>query len=205
MTRIQQTVIWLILLFVFNGGCSFNSVQPPKDPELIKRVNEILDMIDEDVQLFLSPIAIASHASSMRRILMRETEAKFLIENPDISLPLMFERLDNKKVPPDALGIYFLVFEKVKSAESIPYIADYIASVVSDDEWTKFAELTYTDSYPQDAFGCAIFAAYNVTRPPPPPPFKLIDQNRTLYEQRLDIANKLNQWYKDYRNKQGKK
>jgi hypothetical protein len=208
MTRIQNVVILLIIL-LFNGSCASKSSPPPKDHELVKRlnrINEILDEIDTNPYRFRLHASIMSDYYQIKEILVED--CRLLIENPDIALPLMFERLNNKKFlyKDDTLPIYFIVFERTKSAESIPYISNCIASVVSDDE-TKYAEDTKPsvetgsyDCFPQDVFGCAIFAAQNITHP-----LKFIDVNRTFYEQRLDMANQLRQWYAEYKKNQDKK
>ena len=194
MTGIQQTVILLILLYIFNGSCVSNTTHPPKDPELIKRINEILDKIDKDTHEFLRPYHSRSNYIGPNHT-MKMPEGKLLIENPDISLPLMFKRLDNKKVS-DALCIYFKVFELAKSAESIPYITDYISSI-SEEETMSADEITCKHL----SEGAALSAAQKITS------LKLTDKNylfEEAFDQRLDIAKKLRQWYEEYKKNQNK-
>jgi len=191
MTRIRQTVLLLILLFIFIGSCASNTTHPQKDPEVVKRVNEILDKMDKDPMYFirLSKSSRSSDLGLAQVKIMKMPEGRLLIENPDISLPLMFKRIDAKKVEGKAWLIYFSVFKETKSAESIPYISEYIASG-SEEEAKYFKYLTE-----------ATTAAQHITS------LKLIDEERcTFFYQRLDIADKLNQWYENYKttNKQQK-
>jgi hypothetical protein len=180
----RNFIILLILLFIFSGGCASKSLPPQKDPEFVKRLNQINELLDE--------ISADSYGFTMnglaefRQDLIRADFAKkckLLIENPDIALPLMFERLDNKELVKDgdALRVYFVVFGKTKSAESIPYIADYLAS---KEEWNS-----------RPLMG-ALWAAQEITS------FKLIDERRSYSEicdQRSDIAQKLRQWYEEHK------
>ncbi|MDI6732686.1 MAG: CHAP domain-containing protein [Planctomycetota bacterium] len=177
-------------------------IKTQQDPEFVKRlnqVNELLDKIEREPYLFFSLIYAMGDTKPEGVI----RECRPLIENSDIALPLMFERLDAKKVSRDTQHVYFIVFGETKSAESIPYIFECVASV--SEEETKYLESVGIDYWAArragaDRFVQAIFAAKDITHP-----FRFIDEHRSFYKQRLAIANKLNQWYKDYRNKQGKK
>ena len=97
MIRMRNFIILATMLFVINGGCWSNSTESPKDPELVKRVNEMLDKIDtpKSHQDIVMATGSASDFGGWRTVL--ERRSKFLIENPDIALPLMFERLDKEK------------------------------------------------------------------------------------------------------------
>jgi len=188
----------LLLFLILGAGCKFNAASP-KDREQFKRISQVSELIDKlgkDPAGFLLQTAGADELFVER--IMLETCAGFLISNSDIALPLMFERLRKKEVPQGALLVYFFVFEKAKSAESIPYIADYVASA-SEEEIERCGDFPNRKGA---NFTYALLAANNIIYPPPPPPAfditfpKFVDGKRPLFDQRSDIANQLRQWYK---------
>jgi hypothetical protein len=215
MTKIQNAIILLIIL-LFSGSCVSNSSRPPKDPEFVKRlnrVNEILDGLEKN-----SSIRLGGDSRMAREIIGEEYA--YLIENSDIALPVMFKRLDNKKLSRHSLIVYFVVFEKTKSAESIPYIADYITSVSEQEvnffyisRSEKTTSLNVASAW--GVFAYALIAAGNIMYPHPLtnipggdlslPEFingiirMQIGGKRTLFDERLNIANQLRKWYKEYK------
>lgn len=174
------------ILFVFNYSCVPDS-PAYQDPEVTKRfnrINDILDKIDTDINPLKFVYSEMSFDGDVKESVSSTEECRFLIENPDIALPIMFKRLDNKKLCRDyyKLGIYFIVFEKTKSAESIPYIAEYLTKVGKD--------------WDDRTFNCAIWAAQQITS------LKLTDNKHDcseLFDQRKEIADKLNKWYEEHK------
>jgi hypothetical protein len=179
----RKFIISAAILIILNGSCVS---QPPKGPEVVKRTNqanEILDAIEREPSSIFAKLSDFASGSYIYRGVAENTKTRFLIENSDIALPLMFERLDSKKASGGILLLYFIVFEKTKSAESIPYVADYIASAIEQE-----TQLAGTN-----IFSCALSAALEITS------LKLTDENHTIFEQRLDIAKQLRQWYENYK------
>ncbi len=188
----------LLILLLILSGCSVSD--PPQQlttPEVelskrLNRINEILDAIEKAPwsERFLGNFTTGA-ASSCRVFsssIARKTEARFLIENSDIALPLMFKRLDSKKADGGVAIVYFIVFEHAKSAESIPYIADYIFSL--DEGHREFVGSLVS------SFTYALMAAQSTTS------LKQLMNNspsRTLFDRRLDIAKELRQWYEGYK------
>jgi len=184
-----------MLLLILNGGCASNSVQLQKDPKLVKRINEILDEIEKNAEsekfLWYPGGKIASDIYLFSHIIARETEVRFLIEHPDISLPLMYKRIGKLPTTSPSLNLYFLIFQYTKSAESIPYIADY---------FTSWKERTDEYDFKIGIVAYAVMAAEAITSLG-----EDIDQYYPYYfNHRLDIANRLKQWYKEYKEKQDK-
>ena len=189
----RNSVILLILLLILSRGCTS---RPPQDPEFVKRLNYVNELLNEMEispwsERFLPP---ASSSSSGPRADIRTVAGKpgvkFLIEYSDIALPLMFERLEKQSVPVATLIIYYMVFGHTKSAESVPYIVNYIASV--SKEQAEYAASLWVEVLPQP-LTTALWASEQITS------LKLIDENRSFFAQRLDIAKKLRQWYEEYK------
>jgi hypothetical protein len=127
------------LIFVVLSACT-----PTKSDDstvLSKRINEILDEINTK-EFWLKIPNYADYSAGQEYILKTE-EACLLIENKEISLPLIFERFnqletsgkikDSKepegRVYDRVLALYFLIFKKTKSIESIPYLCRYLKRV----------------------------------------------------------------------------
>ena len=162
--------------------------------ELIKRLNRVNEILeDNDVGKCMNTPrgGIASDIGLLGIIVAGETEVRFLIENPDISLPLMFERLDHKKVSnTDFLlfCVYFIVFGKTRSAESIPYICDYIT--LADEKVDKQKEALKGSMI--DPVGYALSAAREITS-------LKIDHMLETPKESAELAARLRQWYEDYK------
>src|SRR3989339_165410 len=195
----RNLIILLILLLILSGCSVSDSLQQPTDTELIKRLNRINEILDEIEKApwskrFLGhpSTGFASSCNVFSNIIARKTEARFLIENSDIALPLMLKRLDSKKADGGVIIVYFIVFEHTKSAESIPYIADYISSL--DEGHREFVDSMVS------SFTYALNAAQTITSLTSLKQLRNNSPWRTIFDRRSDIVNWLRQWYEGYKN-----
>jgi hypothetical protein len=196
----RNLIILLILLLILSGCSMSDSPQQLTTPELelikrLNRTNEILDEIEKAPwsERFLGhpSTSAASSYNVFSNIIARKTEARFLIENSDIALPLMLKRLDSEKAVGGGVIAYFIVFEHTKSAESIPYIADYISSL--DEGHREFVGSMVSP------FTYAIMAAQTITSLTSLKQLRNNSPWRTIFDRRLDIVNWLRQWYEGYK------
>jgi len=172
-------------------------IRAEKDPKFVKRlniVNETLDKIDKGEYISYR-VVISSYSDEANKSIAEQKAFSYLIENSDIALPLMMERLNTGKFfdRDEILNIYFMVFGKTKSAESIPYIADYIASCPE-----SYKEFLDSRSGP---FTYALMVAKTITS------LKELEnagQTKTIFDRCSDIANRLRQWYAEYKKNQNK-
>jgi hypothetical protein len=147
MTRRQNAGILLILLFIFTGGCVSKSLPPQKDTELVKRLNRVNEILVMDILDRINTPEFweqSYHYSSKEKV-------EFLLENKDISLPLIFKILDRDTARASSdwagkflsdftpntpyglknrqLASFFYIFRETKSIESIPYLCEFLRSI----------------------------------------------------------------------------
>jgi hypothetical protein len=189
MNNVINLLAVLIALLIFNGGCVSHSSKPQKDPEVVNRINEILNNIATQPGLFQLRAGVSSYLEDHKKGIAEDCRS--LIENPNLALPMMFKRLDNREVSnSSSLAIYFIVFEYTKSTKSISYIADYLDSGKEESQ--------YNISDVVSGPGAALSAAQHITL------LKLVDDKHAFFGQRKEIADALRQWYEDYKKKQDK-
>ncbi|MEW6027434.1 MAG: hypothetical protein AB1599_09100 [Planctomycetota bacterium] len=182
---------FLVLIFIVSESCSPHLQRPQKNAELANQINEILDALEKQPldERFFGYILDASgvhNAYNDSEVIAQCSDVRILIEHPDISLPLMFKRIEKLLPTSPTLVIYFVVFKYTKSPASIPYLADYFASC--DEE--SMGRLGNWPSF------FALMAAEEITF------LKLTDNEDSdadTFAKRSDIAKKLRQWYDEYK------
>lgn len=154
-----------------------------RDIENVKKVNEILDMVNRNS--FFSDTYIASGHNTVTDVLLGNKDVLFLIEKFDTSIPLMIKWLVRKKATQQPLIVYFIVFKVVKSIESIPCLVDYINSVPESEREAVLS--------PWHPFLYAVEAIMKIME-------KDIATSdiKILFDQRVKIVNEAKNWYDNY-------
>ena len=137
--------------------------------------------------------------SARRRseILLQKEELKLIIENHDISLPIIHKRLQERKSerylpspplrsPVRSLSVYFLLLQEIGNNESIPYLVSYLCSLPDEEK-----EVVSASWHP---FIYAITAIKKITGSDIP-----VQDMESLFSRRKDIANAAMQWYEEHK------
>jgi hypothetical protein len=147
-------------------------------------------------------LRLAEEPGGAKDYLHRLNDIKFLIENAEISLPLIYELLANKEWEwtEPRLSVYFVVFEETKNPDSLPYLIDYLRKVPPGRN-------AFT---PKEPFYYAADAVLAFTGPTKEIPFEVRFYGtlcyRTFtemiaYDNRLKLADDAQKWYDNYKNK----
>lgn len=148
------------------------------DPQLVREINEILDKTGSD-GFFYNPTWSTSHEQQVAAFLERK-EIQSLIEKSDVSVPLMLKRIARNQDMYGGLSYSrFLVFGEVKSAESIPFLIDWLIRLSEHHSMM----LKYV-----------IGAIMKITGKDMP-----ADDFKSLFDQRYEIAKQAKEWYDNYK------
>lgn len=167
-------------------------IKAEKDP--LKKVEKILEELStstDDSDIFLIP-SMASGIEHEKDLLLSVEEVNFLVINKDISIPLMHKMLADKKVTLSIICVYFAVFGKAKSIESLPFLSEYLRRV--PQIWGKYIGTC------SDPFSYALAAIMEITGKNNEyvgnmPGYK---QRLHAFNRRREIADETERWYKEH-------
>jgi hypothetical protein len=163
------------------------NVKTRKDPQIIKKIEDILGLIKRGESV--TGLWCASDSDTKREMILSNDDVKFLTANPDVSIPLMHQQLEEKKIPYtdtdynafNAVSVYFFVFGETRSIKSIPYLVDYILSVPEDD-----------------CLGNFIYAVESIRKITNGQGFRVKGEMKQLFDQRFKIATQVQKWYLEH-------
>jgi len=117
-----------------------------------------------------------------RKLLLKKKEVQLLIKESEVSLPLIYERME-KKGPS---SIYLLILGETKKAESVPYLVEYLKRL--PDEESKMSKWEWR------RFRYALEALQKITKIDIP----LDKSDKELYRLRNEIITEAERWYNQH-------
>ena len=188
------------------------AIRTEKDPALVKKIEDIVNKIDNTDFKWtgiggiskdsVDRLLLAEEPGLVKLYLLKVDDVKFLIENAEISLPLIYELLVNKEwnwTEPQ-LCVYFTVFDQTKNPDSLPYLIDYLRKVppvrdmfISKEPFYPAVEAVLAFTGPTKEIPFEVVFEGTVC-------FRLFDKT-SAYNNRLKLADDAQKWYNNYKNK----